>query len=172
MRKHLTLRFAPCPRRLLIPQLDSQPLLVDTQHDQPMLPAIKPVRSCDHLRQSRAMNKTFRRQTRRRITPPPNGLNPLTLTNNMKDHRDFSRNQNPRAKCCPQHFAILLTPSAGVTPAEGGVEPTAGSTLDDVILITPASTRVHSRAASRPPPSNRYRRSNRSRFSLDCGRAV
>src|SRR5271165_3472003 len=83
------------------------------------------------------MNKSLRRQTGRRITPPPHGLNPVTLTNNMKNHRAIPR-KNPRAKCCPQHFAILflLTPGAGVTPAEE-VWNHRGSTLNDVISSRP-----------------------------------
>jgi hypothetical protein len=44
----------------------------------------------------------------------------------------MTQREHLRAKGCPQHFAIFLTLGAGVTPAEGGVEPTAGSTFDKV----------------------------------------
>jgi hypothetical protein len=48
-----------------------------------MIPAIKAVRSIDQLRDSRAMDKPFRAQARRRIRPPRNGTRPLTPLHDM-----------------------------------------------------------------------------------------
>ena len=124
MRKHFTRLFTPRTRRRLISQLHPKPLLLNTQNNQPTLPAIKSVRSCDHLRQSRAMNKPLRRQTIGYITPKPNGLNPLTLTNNMKDHpRSLEKTQSEMLSATFRDS--LLNPGCRGHPCRGGVEPTA-----------------------------------------------
>src|SRR3984957_6834011 len=86
MRKQLARRFTMRHCRRLILQLRRQPRFVDMQDDQVILPAIKPIRSIDHLRPRRAMDKALRPQTVGRISPPPESKHPLTPLDDMYDH--------------------------------------------------------------------------------------
>ena len=56
------------------------------QYDEIVLPAIKPVSSIDHLRDSRAMNKSFIPQAGRGISPARDREHPFTPLDDMADH--------------------------------------------------------------------------------------
>ncbi len=126
-------RGHPCRGRLVL-QLRRNPPLVDPQHHQPLLPAIKPVRSIDHLRQRRAMDKPLRAQARRRIPTPCYAVLPLTPLDYMSDHNERSsrahlilslclflilsrcgeqsrRTTNTPASAAPQTRAVARAPS-------------------------------------------------------------
>src|ERR1700731_4191449 len=86
MRKQPARRFTMRHRGRLILQLRRQPRFLDTQDDQVLLSAIKPIGSIDHLCQCRAMDKALRPQTIGRISSPPESKRPLTPPDDMYDH--------------------------------------------------------------------------------------
>jgi len=55
----------------------------------------------------------------------------LNLILNPFPRRKRNRIYADREQSSALRATLRLTPGAGVTPAEGGVEPTAGSTFDD-----------------------------------------
>ena len=70
--------------------------------------------------------------------------------------------KKPRAKSRPRDFALsFLTPGAGVTPAQGGAEPTAGSALNQVYFIP------HHTAASRSTAFSTFARRSSPVFAND-----
>jgi len=126
------------------------------------------------------MNKSFRTQATGRITLSLDSYSPLSPLDDMKYQVSLPASRaiqigasaTLRGGEAPHLF---LSQGAGLSPAEGGVEPTAGFTFNNVISPSPltrASTRAHFPAASPRPRSDRYRRNNRFRFCLGCVRAV
>lgn len=86
MRKQLACRFTVTHCRRLILQLRLQPRLIYMQYDEIALPAIKPVSSVDHLRERRAVNKSFISQAARGVSPARDREDPFTPLDDMADH--------------------------------------------------------------------------------------
>src|ERR1700733_11245238 len=86
MRKQRARRLTTLHCGRLILQLCVEPRLLDTQHDKVVLPAIKPVGGIDQLGKRRAMDKSLRPQTTRRISPASESLGPITAIDDMSDH--------------------------------------------------------------------------------------
>src|ERR1700693_1060616 len=88
----------------------------------------------EYKRQGMVARKTKFDGTKLRLvvcSPENHNILWQNLTPNPFPRRKWNRIYADREQSSALRATLRLTPGAGVTPAEGGVEPIAGSTFDD-----------------------------------------